>query len=121
MRWYLMWGQDPPPYAQLSVCLYVLLLPYLDDIVVLFMGLYGKRVGSVYVPQGLELSPMFHETCFRYSTIPNMFISIDFFSPSGMDHVHAILTLEEQFMGDWLIENLAYDGDLILDDTMNGG
>ena len=116
-----MWGQDPPPYAQLAVCLYVLLLPYLDDIVVLFMELHGQEVGSVFVPHGLELSPMLHNTCFRCNAAPNMFISVEFFSLGGMDHVHAILTLEEQFMGDWLIEHLTYDGDWNLGDPMNEG
>ena len=83
LRWYLMWGQDPPPYAQLSICLYVLLLPYLDDIVVLCMGLHGQEVGSVFVPQSLELTPMLNDTFFRCGTTPNIFISVEFFSPGG--------------------------------------
>ena len=35
-----MWDFDPPPQVQISVCVYVVLLPYVDDIVVLFMGSY---------------------------------------------------------------------------------
>ena len=58
------------------------------------------------MPHGLELSPMLHDTCFRCSIAPNMFIFVEFFSPGGRDHTHAILTLEEQFLGNWLIENL---------------
>ena len=119
--WYLMWGQDPPPYAQLLVCLYVLFLPYVDDIVVSFMGLYGQRMSSVYVPHGLELLPVFHDTCFRCSTASTMFISVEFFTPDGLDYVHIMLTLEEKYTGNWLIEHLAYDGDFILHDTMDGG
>ena len=53
LHWHHMWDFDPPPQAQISVCIYVVLLPYLDDIVVLFMGLYGGRMGSLYVPHGM--------------------------------------------------------------------
>ena len=41
LHWYLMWDCDPPPQVQISVCIYVIFLPYIDDILVLFMGLYG--------------------------------------------------------------------------------
>ena len=49
-----MWDYDPPPHAQIYVCIHVIMLPYLDDIVVLFMGLYGGRMGSLYVPHRME-------------------------------------------------------------------
>ena len=49
-----MWEFDPPLQGKISVCIYVVFLPYLDDIVVLFMGLYGGRMGSLYVPHGME-------------------------------------------------------------------
>ena len=39
--WHHMWDFDPPPQVQISVCIYVVLIQYIDDIVVLFMGLYG--------------------------------------------------------------------------------
>ena len=50
-----------------------------------------------------------------------MLISIEFFTPGGMDYAHLMLTLEEQFMMYWLDEHLAYDEDLILDGVINGG
>ena len=43
LHWYLMWDCKPPPQVQISVCIYVILLPYIDDILVLFMGLYGQK------------------------------------------------------------------------------
>ena len=36
LRQNLMWDFDPPPQVQISICIYVVLLPYLDDIVVLY-------------------------------------------------------------------------------------
>ena len=85
------------------------------------MGLYGQRVGSVYVPHGIEIHLVLHDTCFICSIASTMFISVEFFTPRGMDYVHIMLTLEEQFMMYWLVEHLAYDQDLILDDAINEG
>ena len=48
LHWYHMWDYDPPPHAPIYVCIYVIFLPYLDDIVVPSMGLYGGRMGSLY-------------------------------------------------------------------------
>ena len=78
-------------------------------------------MGNLYVPHGLEILPVLHDTCFRCSIAPTMFISVEFFTPGGMDYAHLMLTLEEQFMMYWLDEHLAYDEDLILDDAINGG
>ena len=61
------------------------------------------------------------DTCFRESIGLTMFVFVEFFTPSGMDYAHIMLTLEEQFMMYWLVEHLAYDEDFILDDTINGG
>ena len=119
--WYLMWDYDPPPYAQISVCLYVLLFPYIDDVIVLFMGMYGGRMGSICVPHGMETLYVPCDTCFRESIGSTMFVSYDFLTPCGMDFAHIILTLEEQFMGGWIGEHLAYDESLIFDDVTNGG
>ena len=110
----------PPPQAQIFVCMYVVLLPYLDDIVVLFMGLYGQKMGSLYVPYGLKLLPVLHDTCFRCSIASTMFISVEFYTPKGMDYAPIMLALEEKFLMYWLDENLTHDENLILDGAING-
>ena len=120
MHSYLVWELDPPPSTQISACLYVLLFLYIDNAIVLLMGLYGQRVSSVYVPQGLELTPTLHGTCFSHGTTPHMLFSVEFFPPYGMNYAHAILTLEEQFLENWLVENMSHDGNRIFDDTMCG-
>ena len=78
-------------------------------------------MGSLYVPHGLELLHVPHATCFRWIISPAMFISVEFFTPGGMDYAHLMLTLAEQFMMYWLDEHLAYDEDLIIDDVINEG
>ena len=121
LRWHPMWDFRPPPHSQIFVCIYVIMLPYFDDIVVLLMGLYGEGMGNLYVPHGIEPLYLPHATCFRKSIAPTMFISVEFFTPCGMDYVHLMMTLEEQFMLCWLGEHLAYEEDLILDGVTNGG
>ena len=78
-------------------------------------------MGSLYVPNGLELLPVPHATCFRWRIALTMFISVEFFTPVGIDYAHLMLTLQEKFMMYWLDEHLAYDEDLILDGVINVG
>ena len=48
-----------------------------------------------------------------------MFVSIEFFTPCGMDYVHLMMTLEEQFMEAWIGEHLACEESLIFDGVTN--
>ena len=50
-----------------------------------------------------------------------MFVSYEFLTPCGMDYVHLIMTLEEQYMEGWIGEHLACEESLILDGVTNGG
>ena len=75
----------------------------------------------LYVPHGLELLYEPHATCFREIIAPTMFISVEFFTPGGMDYAHLMLTLEEQYLMYWLDEHLDYDEDWIIDDAINEG
>ena len=115
-----MWEYDPPPHAQIYVCLHVVFLPYIDDILVLFMGMYGGRMGGMYVPHGMEVLHEPYATCYRESIGSTMFVSFEFLTPCGMDYLHLMKTLEEQFMEGWTGEHLAYEGSLIHEGVTNG-
>ena len=112
LRWLHMWDFDPSPQAQVSVCIYVILLPYLDDIVVLFMGLYGGRMGSFYVPHGMELLYVPHATCFRESIAPAMFLYVQFLTPYGRSCLHFMRALWGQVMDGWVGDHLAHERSL---------
>ena len=105
---------------QILVCLYVILLPYIDDILVLFMGMYGQRISSVHVPHGMELYLVLHDTCFRCDIASPMFISVEFYTPEVADYEPILLALEEKFLMYWLSEHLIHDESLILDGAING-
>ena len=49
-----MWDYDSPPYAQIYVCMYLILIPYIDDVLVLFMEMYGRRMRGIHVPYGMD-------------------------------------------------------------------
>ena len=77
-------------------------------------------MGSFYVPYGMETLYVPYATCFRESIGSNMFVSVEILTPCGMDYVHLIMTLEEQFMEGWIGEHLTCEGSLILDGVSNG-
>ena len=116
-----MWDHEPPLHAQISICIYVIMLPYLDDIVVLFMGLYAGRMGSLYVPHGMENLYVPYATCFTESIGLAMFVSVEFLTPCGIDYVHLIMNLEEKFMEYWIVDHLAYGRILTHDDGVTNG
>ena len=84
------------------------------------MGLYGQKVGSVYVPHGMEIYLVLHDTCFRCDISSPMFISVEFYTLEGIDYAHIMLALEEKFLMYWLGKNLIHDEILILDGAING-
>ena len=107
-----MWDYDPPPYAQISVCIYIVLIPYIDDVLVIFMGMSGGRRDGMYVPYGMNILHVLYATCFRENIGKTMLISCTLLSPYGMDYLHLMRTLEEKFMEGWIGEHLAYGGSL---------
>ena len=38
LRWFHMWDYDPPPYVQFSIFMYIVLIPYLDNVLVILWG-----------------------------------------------------------------------------------
>ena len=121
LHWFHMWDYDPPPYAQNYVCLYIVLLPYIDDVLVVFMGMYGGRMGRMHVPYGMETLYASYATCFKESIGPAMVVSFELLSPYGMDYLNLMRNLEEKFMEVWIGEHLAYGGILSHIGVTNGG
>ena len=84
------------------------------------MGMYGKKLSSIHVPNGMELYPVLHDTCFICDIGSPMFISVEFYTPEGVDYAPIMLALEEQFLMHYLGEHLIHDGSLIIDGAING-
>ena len=78
-------------------------------------------MGGMYVPYGMETLYVPYATCLRESIGSTMFVSFDFLNPCGMEYVHLMMTLEEQFMEGWIGEHLPYGGSLTHVGVTNGG
>ena len=79
-----MWDYDPPPFVQIPVCMYLVLIPYIDDVLILFTGMFGGRMGGMYVPYGRDILHVHYATCFRENIGQTMFVSLELLSPCGM-------------------------------------
>ena len=78
-------------------------------------------MGGMYVTYGMDIIHVSYARFFRESIGQAMFVSFELLSPYGMDYLHLMRTLEEQFMEGWIGENLAYGGSLSHDGVTNGG
>ena len=115
-----MWDYDPPPHAQILLFIYVFLLQYIDDILVLLMGMYGVRGGAMYVPHGMETLYVPYATCFREIFGSFMIVSLAFLTPHGMGDLPLKKKLKKKFMEGSLGEHSAHGGGLSLDGVTNG-
>ena len=116
-----MWDYDPPPFLHISVCMYLVLIPYINDVLILFMGMIGGRMGGLYVPYGRDILHFHYAACFKEDLGQTMIFSLDLLLLYGMNHLHLMRTLEEKFMEGWIGENLAYEGSLSHVCFTNGG
>ena len=78
-----MWDYDPLPCAQISDCLHIDLIPYIDDVLVLFMGMYGGRREGMHVPYGMNTLPILSILYFREGIGKTMVVSCDLLFPYG--------------------------------------
>ena len=101
--------------------MYLVLIPYIDDVLIIFMGMFGGSMGGIYVPYGRENIHVHYSTCFRENIGKTMFVSFEFLSHYGMDYLHLMITLEQKFMEGWIGEHLPYEGSLSHVSVTNGG
>ena len=78
-----MWDYDPPPCTHISVYLYIVLIPYIDDVLVLFMGMNGGRREGMHVPYGLTTLHVLYALYFREGIGKTMVVSCDSLFPYG--------------------------------------
>ena len=83
--WFYMLDYEPPPYVHLFVFLDIILLPYIDDMLVLFMGMNGGRREGIHVPYGMTVLPILSIFYFREGIGQTMVVSCDSLFPWGMD------------------------------------
>ena len=103
-----MWYYDPPPFIHIVVCMNLFFIPYINDVLILIMGMNGGRMGGLHMPFGRKILHVHYATCFREDIGKNMIVSLDLLLPCGMSQLHLIRTWEEHVMEGWIGRNLAY-------------
>ena len=116
-----MWDYDPPPFLHIYVYMYLVLIPYIDDVLNIFMGMIGGRMGGLNVPYGREIIHVHYATCFRENLGQTMISTLDLLLPCGMIHLHLMRTWEEHVMEGWIGRHMAYEGSLSYGGVTNDG
>ena len=120
LHWFHMWDYNPPPFFNMDVYMYLVLIPYIDDVLIIFMGMIRGMMEGLDVPFGREILHVHYATCFTENIGQTMIVSLDLFLPFGMSHFHLMRTWEENFMEGWIGRHLGYEGSLSHDSVSNG-
>ena len=112
---------DPPPLLHITTFVSLVLIPYIDDVLILIMGMNGGRMGGVNMPFGRDIIHVSYATFFRENIGKTMIASLDVLLPCGMRHLHLMRTWEENFMEGLIGRHLAYEESLSHAGVTNGG
>ena len=55
LHWFHMWDYDPPPLFLMVVFASLILIPYIDDVLFIFMGMYRGSMGVLDMPFRREI------------------------------------------------------------------
>ena len=50
-----MWDYDPPPLLYMTAYVYLVLIPYIDDVLILIVGMVGGRMQGLNMAIGSEM------------------------------------------------------------------
>ena len=101
--------------------MYIILIPYLDDVLVLFIGMHGGRWEGMHEPNRMATPHVLYVSYFRENMGQTMFFSYDLLSSYEMNYLYLMRTLVEQVMEGWFGEHLAHGGILTQVCVTNGG
>ena len=87
-----MWDYDPHPLLHKVVYVHLVLIPYIDDVLIIFMGMIGGRMEGLDVPFGKDILHVSYATCFREKIGQTMIATLDILLPCGMSHLHLMRT-----------------------------
>ena len=107
-----MWDYDPPPFFHMAVYVSLVLIPYIDDVLILIMGMNGGRMHGLNMPIGREILHVSYASCFRHNIGRTMIATLYLLLPYEMSHLHLMSTWEEHFMEELISIHLAYEESL---------
>ena len=112
-----MWDYDPPPKFHMVAYVSLVMIPYIDDVLILIVGMIGGRIQGLNVPIGSEIFHVSYASCFMENIGKTMIYTLDLLFPYEVSHWHLMSTWEENFMEGLIGRHLAYGEIIILGDT----
>ena len=79
----------------------LVLTPYIDDVLILFMGVIGGSMEGLDVPFGREILHGYYVSYFWESIRPSMIATLGLLFPYGMSHLGNLSTWEVPLMSRW--------------------
>ena len=84
-------------------------IPYINDVIIIFMGMIGGMMEGLDVPFGREILHVSYATCFRENIWKTMISSLGLLIPCGMSYLHLMSAWEEHFMEGLIGRHLVYE------------
>ena len=103
-----MWDYDPPPLLHMAAYIYLVLIPYIDDVLILIVVMIGGRMGGLNMPFGREILHVSYTSCFRENIGQTIIATLDLLLSCGMSHLDLMRTWEENFMEGLIGRHLVY-------------
>ena len=63
MRWFHMWDYDPPPVLHMVAYVSLIMIPYIDDVLIIIVGMIGGMMHGLNVPIGSEILHIYYASC----------------------------------------------------------
>ena len=115
LHWFHLRYHYPPPVLHMTASVSFILIPYIDDVLIIVVGMIGGMTYGLYVPIGSEILHISYASCFREKIGQHMIATLGLLFPYGMSHLVNLNIWEEHFM-DGLIE-----GHLVHEESLSHG
>ena len=119
--WFHMWDYDPPPVLHMATYVSLVMIPYIDDVLILIMGMIGGRMQGLNVSLGSEILHVSYASCFMENIGKTMIATLDILFPYEVSHWHLMSTWEENFMEGLIGRHLVHEESLSHGGVTNEG
>ena len=86
MCWFHIWDFDPPPVLHMKAYVSLVMTPYIDDVLILIVGMIGGRMQGFNVPIGSEILHVTYASFFREDIGKTMIATLDILFPYEASH-----------------------------------
>ena len=93
-----MWDYDPPLVLHMEAYVSLVMIPYIDDALIIIVGMIGGRMQGLNVPIGSDILHVSYASFSKENIWKTMISTLDLLSPYRMIHFVNLSPWEEHFM-----------------------